>query len=315
MPRPTAKAPSFRALTRELDELLERKDFAPARTKIARALEGAVTPAQKRALVSRLFWVAGGLQRLEAYGRAISTWTLYLKHDPRTARAWQYRGRCFFHLGEPRKAIRDFTRQLELAPEDRAGWLSRAEAYAANGDAARAAADQARADAIYDFPIPPPRLRELRALLAADPERNLALRLEHFRNEDRALADKRFAFVPLIQEYGWTCAHFAADAEAPLDLTYTVGLFYRFGHPELHVRSRGVDPMVLKARLNAIGQRIAQGHEVGASPEEGLRFRPARKDVLELYPFGFGEYFYRHFADTSVVPLRMATLRAARGEA
>ncbi len=84
-------------------------------------------------------------------------------------------------------------------------------------------------------------------------------------------ADRRLA--ALAAERGWAIVKVPEDGRGP-GFAYTVGLFRRFGHPE--VLMSGLDPDVLHDVLN----------DVGASVRAGARFEAGTTsdDVLEDYP-------------------------------
>lgn len=52
-----------------------------------------------------------------------------IKHDPRTAHRYEWRGECRFKLGHVEEAIEDFSEAMRLSPDDHMVLWRRAEAY------------------------------------------------------------------------------------------------------------------------------------------------------------------------------------------
>ena len=83
--------------------------------------------------------------RLGEWDGAIRLCDQVLSSDPRNAEAWLLRGRCQLGKGLPEKAIEDYTRALNLRPEDPEPWYHRAIAYAQIGKPELAAKDNHQA--------------------------------------------------------------------------------------------------------------------------------------------------------------------------
>jgi hypothetical protein len=183
-----------------------------------------------------------------------------------------------------------------------------------------------------DFEASPAELARFAALLDEDPEKNLGERFEFFKRQDEHATEESLGFVPLIIENGFTCVGVPGEDEDK-DLAFSVGFFYSFGFPEVMLLAdapglgiEDLQPILMgaarslieeeededeledEALLQARAERLAE-YVFDAIAERGLSTDAvASPDAafLERYAYGYGWYFYRHFADTTQVPLLLA---------
>ncbi len=150
------------------------------------------------------------------------------------------------------------------------------------------------------------------------------------------MTEESLGFVPLVIENGFTCVVVPGE-DADQDLAFSVGFFYSFGFPEvmLLADAPGLGIEDLQPILMAAARRVVEDEEddEGLEDEALLEARAERladyvldaiaerglatdavtspdAPFLERYAYGYGWYFYRHFADTTQVPLLLA--RVAR---
>ncbi|SRR6266700_4769535 len=90
------------------------------------------------------------------------------------------------------------------------------------------------------------------------------------------MADGDKAISQKVDEYGWAVVHVGASGDEP-NYAYSVGLFEKFGHPEVIVF--GLHPDVLQDMINRIGDEVKQGKSFAAST--------VSSDLLEGYPCAF----------------------------
>lgn len=252
--------------------------------------------------------VADQLQSRREFPRALETWNELLARVPDLALGFQRRSRCHFHLGQLELALKDADRHLELEPENRLAWLGRAAVKKALGDLDGAAADEKAGAPFYDLQVSAEVRAQAKTLLEGDRDQNLNARLNFF--QEMGLPHLDVALQVLEEE--WVFCFIPSEDER-LDLSFTVGFFYRFGHPELMFHSRDVDFDVMKQAVTELLERVRDGHVVKAGDTLELDGRsvtftvPTAQDLVD-YPYGYGGHFYRHFMDRTDVPLLLARL-------
>ncbi|MCA8923825.1 MAG: hypothetical protein KDD82_18590 [Planctomycetes bacterium] len=171
-----------------------------------------------------------------------------------------------------------------------------------------------------DFSATPDEHEELAALLWQDKRRNLLRRFTYFSDQDPERVVARMGFVPLVVQHGF--ATLSLSRSRGPSAVCTVGWFYSFGVPDvILIDTRWRVELDLGHALERAGKQLAQrGYRFRGLPPEraaskavrrGLQWaaqplrslRPARDEDLELHPYGFGSYFYRHYMDRLDVPL------------
>lgn len=65
-----------------------------------------------------------------------------------------------------------------------------------------------------------------------------------------------------VEKYGWHCAHIRGDDKNPQH-TYTVGLFSRYGHPEILIA--GMESKTAYSIMKMIHERIKAGNPIDLS--------------------------------------------------
>ncbi len=160
-----------------------------------------------------------------------------------------------------------------------------------------------------DFTATQADLDRFTKLAEEDPEANLVERFSFFLGQSERTAQQMFGFVPIILDSGWVAIVSPQDDGETLG--FSVGLHYRFGHPEVMLIG-AIPPREAQAVINAVGARVSKSpkgravNAVGPDPEAGIsaRYEFVRLDpsseILDKYPYGYGWYFYRHF--TSHLP-------------
>ncbi|HBP16954.1 MAG TPA: hypothetical protein DEA08_04045 [Planctomycetes bacterium] len=171
-----------------------------------------------------------------------------------------------------------------------------------------------------DFTATPGDLQRFAELAAEDPEANLIERFEFFLAQDEGTAQQLFGFVPIILRSGWVAI--VTPQAGGETLAFSVGLHYRFGHPEILLVG-AIPPREAQAVINAVGAQVCMsspGHSVesiGPNPEAGITARyeferlDSSAELLDRYPYGYGWYFYRHFTshDPREIPLLLGHAR------
>jgi hypothetical protein len=104
-------------------------------------------------------------------------------------------------------------------------------------------------------------------------------------------------FVKQILDHGWAVVWVSDD-----DVAYTIGLEYRFAHPELLLSAPDLDVETQKAILNDLGSRVAKGEKIASEEEvvvgaEVLTFHRYQDDTFEQLPCGYLARFEQFFAD------------------
>lgn len=93
--------------------LLKKRDFKAAEAEALAAMQGDPDQAEYKALYA---WICAEQPR-EHYDDLIQLLSSALKLEPNNQRALWYRGQLFKRVGDPDKALRDFSRLLELNPK------------------------------------------------------------------------------------------------------------------------------------------------------------------------------------------------------
>lgn len=75
------------------------------------------------------------------YAAAVRFFSAAVRRDPASAEAYKLRGAAQDQLGLPQKAVQDFTKYIELKPQDPAGYIGRADARNFNQEHAAALED------------------------------------------------------------------------------------------------------------------------------------------------------------------------------
>jgi hypothetical protein len=139
----------------------------------------------------------------------------------------------------------------------------------------------------------------LSALRRSDPFANLRERWAIVQAKQPDLASSRLGYVPLVIERRWTVITVAEQ-----QLAYTIGLKYRFGHPELLVAGPGYTPQAQGKILNLLGNYIAIGNRIlPGEPVDlkefgfSLKFAAYSQKVFDRYPCGFLATFESVFDD------------------
>lgn len=294
-------------------ELLDEPNHPTVAEDIAFLRKNPVNEAQQHRYIKLLYAFATDRQARKDYALAIELFGELLPffEDSPANRALLLhdRSRCHFHLGQLAESLRDAEARLALEPESRKAWQTRASVREAMGDAAGAAEDRQRGDAFFDVETSAEERAELKKTLATDKQENLTTRYELFGGRGLEIP----GFVEQVIESGWSCCVFPADDEETPDLTYSVGLFYRHGHPEIMVLSRDDDTVNVKSTLDRLereiadGKVVAKGDTLEIGDKKAVLEAPAEADLAK-FPFGYGGFFYRHFMDTTEVPLLLARL-------
>ncbi len=179
-----------------------------------------------------------------------------------------------------------------------------------------------------DFTATPADMRRFAKLAEEDPEANLMERFEFFLAQNEGAAQQQLGFVPIILNSGWVAV--VSPQDEGETLAFSVGLHYRFGHPEVLLIG-AIPPPEAQAVINAVGAQVCMSPKgqtvevVGPDPEAGIaaryefeRLNPS-SEILDTHPYGYGWYFYRHFTshDPREIPLLIGkvspTLEVAEG--
>lgn len=182
-----------------------------------------------------------------------------------------------------------------------------------------------------DFDADADAMGRFRQLLLSDPAENLSQRFKFFAQQNPALAVQHLGFVPKIIKQGYACAYVPEDA-----MVFSIGFWYTYRYPELMLlpAAPSATPERMELVLSSIAEKLASGPPVDASgwqrnPQAFLQARAreigalfsealsrqqlraealvnASEDFLNEHPYGFGWYFYRHFADDFRAPLLCA---------
>lgn len=256
--------------------------------------------------------LATGFQAHKRYAEALAYWDYLISESDDNPTYLQRRARCHYFLGNYAESIADATRLIEHDPKRRVAWGIRAQSRQAAGDLAGAAADGAREDAIFDYDISGEERVELARILAADKDENLRARYTIF-SRKAAKAEQDFGFVKKILGSGWSINHYPSQWDQPLDLTYSVGFFYRTGQPDVMVVSEGIPPEEITESLNVLGRDLLAGRVLAAGDSVTLCGRSVRlenrnEEVDHPYAYGFGGSFYANFMNRAHTPLLMARL-------
>ncbi len=294
------QAALLRALADQEWDLIEREALALIQVPM-------VDDQQRGAFAAVLEKVAERLQGYRHFDRALPLWTALLTIQPDLGLAWQRRSRIHFHRGDFALALADAEKHLEFEPRNRLAWLGRAAIKAALGDAAGAEADRRTGEPFYDVHTSEAVSAQAAELLAGDRYENLDTRLSFF--EQLGLENLDLAVIVLQEQ--WAYSYFPAEEEGGIDLAYTVGLFYRWGQPELMVHSRGLEDPDVKAAVTELVERAQEGGTLAAGQTLTVAGKTVTLEVpteadLAARPYGYGMHFYRHFMDRTSVPLLLA---------
>ncbi len=182
-----------------------------------------------------------------------------------------------------------------------------------------------------DFDADAPTLERFAQLLREDPVENLTQRFKYFAQQDPMGAMRHLGFLPNILKHGFTAVLMPETA-----MVCSIGYWYSFRFPELMLvpAMPSATREKMQAALQAIGDELAtrppvdpdlwrgdpqpflhaRAQELGQLcgrffPPSGLTAKSltqAGQAFLEAHPYGYGWYFYRHFADEVSVPLLCA---------
>lgn len=257
---------------------------------------------QQSAYATVLEKLADRLQAEQKFDRALPLWNALVAIDPNAATAYRRRARIYFHTKDFKRALADADKHVELEPRNRLAWLGRAVVKEALGDVAGAAADRRSGEPFYDVDTSEAVAAQAAELLAGDRDDNLASRLSFF--NQLGLSDLDIAVIVHDEQWAWS----VIPAEnGSIELSYTVGLFYRYAHPELVVHSRDLDPDDLKNAISELvtnaqdGQTAKVGDVVTVGDVKVSLEVPTAEDLAK-HPYGYGMHFYRHFMDRTEVP-------------
>ena len=161
--------------------------------------------------------------------------------------------------------------------------------------------------------------RRFAALLKKDPARSLEKRWAWLRKNNPGRAASTFGFVPMIIEHGHAVISVPEDR-----VIFTIGLQYRFGHPELLISSPSlVDQQTeLKGTLNELAARIADGEKIAPGRAVPIRdrkrmFHRMADEDFDRFPCGYLARFEEVFADRlhtrgGTLPILWTTERTGR---
>ncbi|HUL60469.1 MAG TPA: DUF4262 domain-containing protein [Anaeromyxobacteraceae bacterium] len=164
--------------------------------------------------------------------------------------------------------VRDGAPILHVSHDDDGAWQ-----FMCGGDHGDAAGD-------------PGSLACLECTVAGDPSLNAVADLPRGYSADRDHPDAAWArydphedFIDeAVAQYGWAVQMIPGEGDEP-PFAYTVGLFKSYGHPE--IITLGLRLEVLKAMLNACGERVRRGEQLPVgTPFDG---------VLDDYPVALRE--------------------------
>jgi hypothetical protein len=161
----------------------------------------------------------------------------------------------------------------------------------------------------------------LRALRKKDANKNLVERWKIVVRHRPDLAERRLGYVPMIAEHGWAVIAIGGESFA-----YTIGLEYRFDHPELLVAAPDLDAAEFKVLLNTIATYVSLGNRIAAGEPVDLQeagvtlvFRTYSHAVFEKYPTGYLATFEHVFEDREhttggTLPVLWAELTPSQSE-
>ncbi len=139
----------------------------------------------------------------------------------------------------------------------------------------------------------------LAALRKTDPEANLRARWRIVRTKQPKYAARRLAYLPTILRYGW-----AVLDDPERGFAYTLGLHYRYGHPDLLVVAPRLDAEGRKRLLDALARDVSTGHRIERGTpilveEFGLSitFKRYTTKAYKEFPAEFMASFERFFED------------------
>ena len=139
----------------------------------------------------------------------------------------------------------------------------------------------------------------LAALRKTDPEANLRARWRIVRTKQPKYAATRLAYVPNILRYGWAVVDVPEQGFA-----YTLGVHYRYGHPDFLVVAARLDAPGRKRLLDALAKDVSLGHTIACGEpvhleESGLAvtFKRYTTKAYKEYPAGLMASFERFFED------------------
>ncbi|MFT3709317.1 MAG: DUF4262 domain-containing protein [Archangium sp.] len=129
--------------------------------------------------------------------------------------------------------------------------------------------------------------------------------------------ESSYGFVPMVIDTGWAVVAVPED-----DVSYTVGLHYRFGQKELLISAPHLGLHEQKAFLNELAKRVIQGARFDAGDKlelEGqqLTFKTYEDSTFSKYPCGYLARFEQFFEDRAHVaggtlPVLWAVLKPSR---
>lgn len=283
------------------DQAWDRIEAAVERLQAVTLLED-----QRPSFATVLEKLADRLQAERKFDRALPLWTALLAIEPDAALAFRRRSRLLFHVKDFASALADANRHVELEPRNRLAWLGRAAVKEALGDVEGAAADRLTGERFYDVDTSEAVAAQAAELLAGDRDENLSTRLSFF--DQLGLEHLDLAIIVHDEQWAWSVL---PGDDGALDLSFTVGLFYRYGHPELMVHSRDLDPVALKDAIAEVVTRAQDGETAKAGDpltvgDVTVSFEVPTAADLAKFPYGYGVHFYRHFMDRTDVPLLLA---------